>query len=715
MDVLIVDDDKEVLEQSKTFLERIDEELNVDTSISPDRALERLEKGSYDAIISDYKMTPKDGLEFLRDVRDVEIDIPFLIFTGKGEEKVAMEALNLGADRYIRKEGDPKSRYKLIVDSIKQEVKHYKTKKKLEVRKNQFEKAIEEAPYPVILHREDGNVISLNSRWTEITGYSEGEISTIDDWIERAYESEEKKKEIRTHIDKLYGLEKRKNEGVFRITTSEGNKRYWEFRSTPIGELPDGRKLILSVANDITEEKEIKDKLKIFKEAVDASTDAIGLSTPEGVGYYQNETFEELFGDVGEDPPNELYVNEEVGRNVFETLMSGEEWTGEVKMYGKKDEVLDIYLRGYPIFEDGEIVSLVGIHTDITDRKKAERELKRSQERYRAVVEGSPYGVVVYNDDGLQFINSAGAEILGMEDPEDYLGESLIQVVHPDYREVVTNEVRNSDQDGEWTSLHEEKFIRLDNNEVFDVEVSGSSIKFDGKESIMAIFRDITERKEAKEKLKKSLNEKELLLSEIHHRVKNNLQVISSMLKLQAEKEEDEKVSRALMEGEKRIISMAVIHEMLYQEDDMAYIDLSHYVDRLVKTLYRTYDIRYEEITFQSDLENIKLNIDQAIPCGLIINEIVTNVLLHAFPEGYEGEKKLEIYSRLSDENIVELILRDTGKGMSTDLDFDENETFGLHLVKILVEDQLEGDLKMEKKEKGTEFKIEFEKRELDD
>ncbi len=713
MDILLVDDDQDIIEQSKIFFEKLEDSFNVDISRSAEKGLARLKKFDYDAVISDYKMSPKSGLDFLEEVRDSGIDIPFIIFTGKGKEEVAMKALNLGADRYIMKGGEPRKRYELLIDAIKQEVDHYRTKEKLEARKKQFERSIELAPHPVMLHAENGEVLSVNKMWSDITGFQEEDIPTLGEWMDKSLDGGEERFE--EGLEKLFDQKKKKTEGIYTINSKDDEERIWELSSSRIRKLLDGRWMILSMANDITDQKKAEDKLKNFKEAVEASMDAVGISTPAGEPVYLNETFREIFGEAIEDPPKELYVNEEIGQEIFEELKRGEEWTGEVKMYDKNGEVLDIHLRAYPVCEDGEIVSLVGVHTDITERKETERELRKSQKRYRSIVEDSPYGIVVYNrKEGLQYINSAGAETLGMKNLEEHIGDSIIEVVHPDYRNIITDKVEDSTEEGEWTELHEEKFIRMDNDEVIDVEVSGSSIEFENESSIMTIFRDITERKKAKEKLEKSLKEKKVLLSEIHHRVKNNLQMISSMLRLQAKQEEEEEVSQALREGKKRIMSMAVIHEMLYREENMAFIELSHYIERLVKTLYRTYNIGGEEIKFERDMEDIELNIEQAIPCGLIINEIVSNVLLHAFPEDHRGPKKLKISSSLREQKKVNITIKDTGTGIESEVDLNDTETFGLHLVKILVEDQLEGDLKIDK-ENGTSFTIEFKKRDQDE
>ncbi len=212
---------------------------------------------------------------------------------------------------------------------------------------------------------------------------------------------------------------------------------------------------------------------------------------------------------------------------------------------------------------------------------------------------------------------------------------------------------------------------------------------------------------ESEEKLKRSLREKEVLLDEVHHRVKNNLQVISSMLKLQASRENKE-MSRVLQEGQSRIQCMALIHEMLHRSEDVARVGLNQYIDELVRTIYRTYDIGHD-VELETDLEYIELGMDQANPCVQAIHEVVSNALQHAFPEDHGERGKLKISSSLTDDGMVEMIISDNGVGLPEDMDIRDTKTIGLRLVHMLVEDQLDGHIELNR-DGGTTFKIRFEK-----
>jgi two-component sensor histidine kinase/DNA-binding response OmpR family regulator len=215
--------------------------------------------------------------------------------------------------------------------------------------------------------------------------------------------------------------------------------------------------------------------------------------------------------------------------------------------------------------------------------------------------------------------------------------------------------------------------------------------------------REIAERVRAEEQLEVSLREKEVLLKEIHHRVKNNLQIITSLLNLQSGHIEDEQVREMFTESQNRVRSMALIHERLYQSPDLARVDLAGYVRNLATSLFHSYRSSAEAVALKIDVQDVALGIDTAIPCGLILNELMSNVLKHAFPEGREGE----IYVGLcSEEGQIMLTVGDDGIGFPADVDFRNTKSLGLQLVITMVE-QLEGTIELDGKD-GTTFKIAF-------
>lgn len=215
------------------------------------------------------------------------------------------------------------------------------------------------------------------------------------------------------------------------------------------------------------------------------------------------------------------------------------------------------------------------------------------------------------------------------------------------------------------------------------------------------------QRKKAQEQIKASLKEKEILLQEIHHRVKNNMQVITSLLKLQSRHIKDKEARKVLQESQARIRSMSIIHEKLYQRDNFAHIDFRDYIMSLTKYLYKSYGVDPMNILLVLKVDDIPLSLDKAIHCGLIINELVSNSLKYAFPDNRQGKIEITLTLRsLADDELV-LTVSDDGIGIPKDLDFKNTHSLGLHLVTILTQEQLNGTITLRRK-RGTHFTIKF-------
>lgn len=209
-------------------------------------------------------------------------------------------------------------------------------------------------------------------------------------------------------------------------------------------------------------------------------------------------------------------------------------------------------------------------------------------------------------------------------------------------------------------------------------------------------------------KTEDSLKEKEMLLREIHHRVKNNMQVMSSLLRLQSRNIKDERTLEMVRESQNRIKVMALIHEKLYRSKDFANVEFNDYIKDLVNDLFVSYKVSASNVELKMDIDTISLGIDTAIPCGLIINELVSNSLKYAFPKGKDGEIRISLH-RLSelDSDLFELIVCDNGVGIPQDLDISKVESLGLRLITNLAENQLQGKVEINR-DKGTKFKITF-------
>ncbi len=220
----------------------------------------------------------------------------------------------------------------------------------------------------------------------------------------------------------------------------------------------------------------------------------------------------------------------------------------------------------------------------------------------------------------------------------------------------------------------------------------------------VGINRDISEQVQYRDALEKSLREKDTLLAEVHHRVKNNLAVISGLLEMQSFNADNEEIADALHESQSRIQSIASVHEILYQSDSFANIMLDTYIDELTSYIASTFYHNGTTIQFKKDVESISLTVNQAIPCGLLLNELITNAYKHAFKDMDEGTIFISMHR---EKDMIQLEVRDDGAGLPADLNAEEPSSLGMKLVKTLVR-QLDGSLTIEKKP-ATAFKIVFE------
>lgn len=347
---------------------------------------------------------------------------------------------------------------------------------------------------------------------------------------------------------------------------------------------------------------------------------------------------------------------------------------------------------------------VMGLVQDITDRKRVEEKLKESEERYRTLFEGSPDAVFLADPKSRKIIdaNSAASnlllrskkEIIGMHQPE----------LHPPRMEEYVREKFDLQVRQIGTPVAVESLVIRSDGEEVPVEVLAQKTVIAGKPVIQGIFRNITERKRAEEQIKASLREKEVLLRELHHRVKNNVQVMASLLRLQTRHIENPKMQEMIKGYLARIHSMGLIHEKLYQSEDLARINLVQYVRGLAVHLFHSYGINANAVELKTEIEEIFLDINKAIPLGLIINEIVSNSLKHGFPANRKGEVFITLQS--ADEGKRLLMIKDTGIGIPKNVDLKNLKSLGLQLVNDLVS-QIGGILEVIREE-GTIFKIVF-------
>ena len=237
-----------------------------------------------------------------------------------------------------------------------------------------------------------------------------------------------------------------------------------------------------------------------------------------------------------------------------------------------------------------------------------------------------------------------------------------------------------------------------------DIEAIGKPIILgENQLAMQVIYRDITDRKRTEKRMKQDLKEKEILLKEIHHRVKNNMQVISSMLKLQSRFIDDNKALELFKNSQNRVKSMALIHERIYMSKDLASVNFEEYVQNLARNLFVNNRISSNNVALELDIKDVNVDMNKAVPLGLIINELISNSLKHAFPDGRKGV--LTVSMKMQDDKF-ELIIADDGVGSDKDLNLENPDTLGMELISAL-STQLYGEMKFIPG-KGTKFILSF-------
>ncbi|RTR17102.1 PAS domain S-box protein [Azospirillum griseum] len=339
-------------------------------------------------------------------------------------------------------------------------------------------------------------------------------------------------------------------------------------------------------------------------------------------------------------------------------------------------------------------------------RLRIEHALRKSEERFRQVVESAPNAMVMINSRGLiEMINAQAERVFGYARSE-LLGQPIELLVpvrfsahHPALRASFFAQPQSRPM-GEGRDLYG---LRKDGSE-FPVEIGLNPIETEDGTMVLSAIVDISDRKQKEERIQQALKEKDLLLAEIHHRVKNNLQVIDSLLGLQSARIDDAQVLAMLRDSQTRIRSMALIHQTLYQSKDFARVDFASFLDSLAPTLIASYEIDPSRIALMVHTIGVQLPISAAIPCGLIVNELISNAIKHGFPDGRGGEIEVRLVNETPTE--VSLTVSDNGVGLPDDIDPDVTGTLGLQLVSLLTE-QLGGSLAIQRAN-PTRFSLRF-------
>ncbi|MBZ2166507.1 PAS domain-containing sensor histidine kinase [Methanobacterium spitsbergense] len=471
--------------------------------------------------------------------------------------------------------------------------------------------------------------------------------------------------------------------------------------------LNDNRNLYTAVQKENLDHKKTEELLikseKKYRELVDNSMVGVYKTDLNGDILFANNAMVKMFGydnieDIKTIKSTQLYKYPKDREKMIDLLTSKEQISyHDVDMVTKDGKTLTVLLSAS--LEDNTIS---GMLMDISERKKAEEALLDSEEKYRTLFEANPIYTILLDVNGkILDINDITANLSGLP-KEELIGKSFNELDFYQTEDYSEQRIKFQEALNEKSPPLYISKVTINGNKHW-IENRFTLLKNDDERSILLIANDITESKKAEKEIKSSLKEKENLLREIHHRVKNNMQIISSLLNLQTKYVNDAEAINVLQESQNRVKSMAMIHEKIYQSNDLEEINFADYIQSLISNLFYTYNIDKNLVKSTFKIENITLNMETAVPCGLIISELISNSLKYAFPNKMHGDITVSLKSI---EDTYELMIKDNGIGLPEGLDLNNLESLGLLLVKVLTE-QIEGELIINS-ENGTEFKIRF-------
>ncbi len=450
------------------------------------------------------------------------------------------------------------------------------------------------------------------------------------------------------------------------------------------------------------------------------------FSTEEQKNLYISPAYERIWGrslqslyESSQDWIDSIHADDyDQTMNLMERQILGETTKGTYRIIRPDGQIRWIYDRSFPIYSSqGKLYRVAGIAEDITDRKLAEDALRESQAKLNAILD-SAIGIIARvrvfaNRDWKYEFFSSATEMLYGYTPQELIADKnlwISRVLPEDLENVILP--RYEDIFAERTAKLEYRFRHKDGTlRWFSMTLLSQRDETANCWVITSVDTDISDGKQAEEQLEASLQEKEALLKEVHHRVKNNLQVISSLLDLQSQRIQNPQVLEVFRNSQNRVRSMALIHEKLYQSKSLSKVNLADYIESLTMYLIQTYAINPNKITLQINLEPVVLNLDKAIPCGLILNELISNALKHAFPGNTGGTIWISLSCLLpvipSEKcDVFELVVGNNGVKLPELPDFSRAKSLGFQLVNILTQ-QLNGQIEVSQSQ-GTEFKLRF-------
>jgi PAS domain S-box-containing protein len=498
------------------------------------------------------------------------------------------------------------------------------------------------------------------------------------------------------------------------IVRPDGTRCYLSVNGAPIKDAQGNIQRLVFSVSDITDrvmaDLALRDSKAQFQAFMDYSPTAAWIDTIDGYIVYVSQSYAHMSPFPTQDfigkhitdlfPPETAQAYLAEIHQVAQTKQALEKIQVSPRADGSMGEFL---VYKFPIPSNSGQLLVGGVAIDITDRRQAEEKLRQQEKNFRALAENSPDIIERFDTQKRHTYVSPALEALTGIPQQAFLGktcrdlgldEAMVTTWETAFHATLATKQRQSI----------EFELPLKDGLHYYEAVLTPEFGDDGEvASILSIARDVTDRKRSEHQIRASLREKEVLLKEIHHRVKNNLQIVDGLLQMQCRRTQNAQAVTILRDSRNRIASIALVHEKLYRSEDLANINFAQYIPDLTAHLFDSYLVDSSTIRFYTQIDDITLDIDIAIPCGLIINELVSNALKYAFPEQPQGAIWVKFFA---DDRTLTLIVQDNGVGLPASFNLNNPHSLGLTLVQGLV-DQLDGSLEITS-QAGTTFHITF-------
>ncbi len=707
-----------------------------------------LSKKTWDIILSDYKAWTLCGIEILRIIKEKEMVIPYIVIGKEIDEKMMISLIETGINDYIKEDN-----LNRLIPTIKREIKNTNSFNRLNfsyclqcLTKKKFQTLLKISKFMIYTLDLNTNFLDVNNAFNDFLGYNKEKTDSSS--IYKLIHPNDKmiltkgiKKVMEGKFVKNIEYRLKKKNGTY-IQLSSNQAPIFNNQNKIIGilcvsqDLTKSRKIQQSIEKHIhrqaliakfgletiTEKKIdiiIKKATSLLAKILDVEFTKVleilpnkkSLKLRAGVGWHKG-----LVGNV----TVENNKNSQAGFTLLKTTpVIAENLKTETRFCAPKllaDHdvisgmsviiqgtntpfgILGAHTKEFRKFSKDDInflQSIANVLAGVIVRDSTEKELKKSEEKYRMLTEQSLLGTLIIAHGRIIFANKGISDILGFSINEllSWNLNTITQHIHPEDLQM-TIEKYNKILNEDIPSFQSEIRLKKKNENYLYIRQYLKKIQFQENSALYINIIDITEQKKNETLLESSLTEKEILLKEIHHRVKNNLQIISSLIVLQEQYIKDERILHIFKDFQNRIKVMALIHQTLYNSENLNKICLSKYIKNLVNNLFKAYSVNSKKIKLQLNIENIDFSLDNAIAWGLIINELVSNSLKHAFSKNEDG--KIIVTLKKTINNRIILDVYDNGIGFPKDVDYESSDTLGLKLISTITK-QMDGKISIER------------------